>query len=267
MRHSALYTLIFAAVVCLVCSIVVSSSAVALRPRQEQNLVLDKQAKILVVAGLASPNETGDAESVRQVFMKHVRPRLIRRDSGEYVENETELLATYDMQAAMQAPDTSVAAPANAAQVPRVPLILQVYEIVDDTDQVSAVVVPVQGKGLWSTLYGYLALERDVKTIQGITFYQHAETPGLGGEIDNPKWKGYWPGRQAFDDQWTVRIQVAKGPAGPPEDDPYRVDGLSGATITSRGVTSLLEFWLGPEGYLPYLQRFGRGDAPRTQPT
>jgi Na+-transporting NADH:ubiquinone oxidoreductase subunit C len=267
MRHSSLYTLVFAAVVCLVCSILVSASAVALRPRQQQNMVLDRQAKILIVAGLADEKETADPDRVKEIYGNSVRPRLIDRETGEYAENEEELLQTYDMQKAMQVPETSIAVAVNPAQVQRTPLIAQVYEIINDAGEVETVVVPVQGKGLWSTLFGYLALKSDVTTIQGITFYQHAETPGLGGEIDNPKWKGYWPGRRAFDDDWKVQIHVGKGPAGPPEEDPYRVDGLSGATITSRGVTSLLEFWLGPEGYLPYLQRFRGIETPQTPTT
>jgi Na+-transporting NADH:ubiquinone oxidoreductase subunit C len=115
-------------------------------------------------------------------------------------------------------------------------------------------VLPIQGLGLWSTLYGFLAIDADGNTIRGITYYQHAETPGLGGEVDNPRWKSLWPGRKIYDDGEPA-IQVIKGAAGPPAQDPYRVDGLSGATLTSNGVTFMLEFWLGPNGFGPYLDR------------
>ena len=129
-----------------------------------------------------------------------------------------------------------------------------VYEVVKD-DEVEAIILPIEGMGLWSTLYGYIALDADVNTIEGITFYEHGETPGLGGEVDNPRWKALWPGRKAFDERGNVKIQVKKGPAGPPSEDPYQVDGLSGATLTSRGVTNMLHFWLGEEGFGPYLDR------------
>ena len=100
-----------------------------------------------------------------------------------------------------------------------------------------------------------MALEGDLRTIRGLTFYEHKETPGLGGEVDNPRWKALWNGRLAFDDALAPVIQVVKGPAGSVADAPHSVDGLSGATITSRGVTTLLQFWLGPEGFGPYLTR------------
>jgi Na+-transporting NADH:ubiquinone oxidoreductase subunit C len=109
--------------------------------------------------------------------------------------------------------------------------------------------------GLWSTLYGYLALEPDARTIQGLTFYKHGETPGLGGEVDNPRWKALWPGRLASDEDGTPKIAVVKGRAGSVSEDPYHVDGLSGATITSNGVTNLMHFWLGKNGFGPYLDK------------
>jgi len=127
---------------------------------------------------------------------------------------------------------------------------------------VEKMILPIEGKGLWSTLYGFLALDADARTIRGITFYQHGETPGLGGEVDNPGWKARWAGRQAFDEQGEVRIEVLKKEAGPPEEDPYHVDGLSGATITSRGVNELVRFWLGPNGFKPYIERY---NASRSQ--
>ena len=105
---------------------------------------------------------------------------------------------------------------------------------------------------LWSTLYGFLALDARTFEIQGITFYQHGETPGLGGEIDNPKWKALWPGKRAFDENMNPVIEVVKGQASADNE----VDGLSGATMTSRGVTNLLRFWLGENGYGPYLKWF-----------
>jgi Na+-transporting NADH:ubiquinone oxidoreductase subunit C len=104
-------------------------------------------------------------------------------------------------------------------------------------------------------MYGYIVLEKDLNTIGGLTFYKHGETPGLGGEVDNPKWKARWPGRKAFSEKLTPAIRVSKGQIGSPDEDPYRVDALSGATITSNGVTFLLEFWLGENGFGPYISK------------
>lgn len=117
-------------------------------------------------------------------------------------------------------------------------------------------VLPISGKGLWGTLYGYLAVGADTNTIRGITYYNHKETPGLGGEVDNPVWKSLWPDRKIYDSDWNVAIKVIKGAADSPESDPYHVNGLSGATITSRGVTNMLQFWLGEKGFGPYLKAF-----------
>ena len=126
----------------------------------------------------------------------------------------------------------------------------------DDAEELEMVVIPVEGYGLWSTLYGFLALDKDTRTVRGLAYYEHGETPGLGGEVENPRWVALWPGRKVFDENGNVAIRVIKGAAGPPESDPYRVDGLSGATITSRGVTNMLAFWLGDDAYGPFLDQF-----------
>jgi Na+-transporting NADH:ubiquinone oxidoreductase subunit C len=130
--------------------------------------------------------------------------------------------------------------------------------VLRDGDRTEGLVLPVEGYGLWSTLYGYLALEADANTIRGITFYEHGETAGLGGEVDNPRWKALWPGRRAFDENGELRIRVKKGAAGPPDRDPYQVDGLSGATLTTNGVTHLIHFWLGENGFGRYLDEYRR---------
>ena len=127
--------------------------------------------------------------------------------------------------------------------------------------KVQKFILPIEGKGLWSTLYGFIALGPDTNLIEGITFYQHGETPGLGGEVDNPSWKAKWPGRLAFGpagapEKWGApRIKVIKGAAGPVDKAPHKVDGLAGATITANGVTHLLNLWLGENGFGPYLEK------------
>jgi Na+-transporting NADH:ubiquinone oxidoreductase subunit C len=251
-KNSTIYTVIFAAAVCLVCGVAVASSAVGLREQQEKNKVVDRKAKVLAAAGLL-PEGKVTAEEVTKLYAESVVPRVVNLKTGESVEGTDP--ASFDMQAAMKDPATSESAPDNPAKVSRIPEQGLYYEI-QSGGKTESLVLPVEGKGLWSTLYGYLALESDTVTIKGLIFYQHGETPGLGGEVDNPRWQSLWDGRKAFDAEFKPVVEVAKGEAGSVEQDPHRVDGLSGATITSRGVTHLLRFWLGEHGYGPTLTRY-----------
>jgi len=254
-RDSPLYTLLFAAAVCVVCSALVSSAAVLLRQQQALNKQLYKQQKVLIVAGLAGEDERLAGAEVIRRFQDRIVVRLVDLERGEFASGEgVPDAAAYDQRRATADSQSSVAAPANAAQIVRLPRYAAVY-LVMEGEAPAKVVLPIQGKGLWSTLYGFLALERDVCTVAGITFYEHGETPGLGGEVDNPRWKARWQGRLAFDQKGEPKIQVIRGAAGSPEEDPYQVDGLSGATITSRGVSSMLGFWLGESGFGPFLTK------------
>ena len=118
------------------------------------------------------------------------------------------------------------------------------------------VVIPVRGYGLWGTLLGYLALEGDLETVAGLGFYFHKETPGLGGEVDNPTWKAAWPGVSLYDAdaQPAVRLVKSRSPAGSAAAR-HEVDALSGATLTTRGVENLVRFWTGDLGFGPYLKK------------
>ena len=252
-QHSNAYIIGFAAAVCLVCSIIVSSTAVALRPRQAQNKELDRQKQVLIVAGLMQVDESVEAAEVQRLFDESIIARVVDLSTGAYDESVD--TATYDQRKATKDPAMSRTADPNSAGIRRLPYKAVVYQKVVD-GEVEMLILPIEGAGLWSTLYGFIALASDTTTIEGITFYEHGETPGLGGEIDNPSWKALWPGRQAFDDNGEIAIEVIKGNAGPPADDPYRVDGLSGATITARAVSHLVQFWLADDGYGPYLDQF-----------
>ncbi|MGB1927393.1 MAG: NADH:ubiquinone reductase (Na(+)-transporting) subunit C [Rubripirellula sp.] len=140
---------------------------------------------------------------------------------------------------------------------PRRPKTMKIFFVKEPgTDNIKQVVLPIFGKGLWGTLYGYLALRSDLNTIQGLTFYQHKETPGLGGEVDNPSWKAQWEGVKLYDENGQPAANVFKGPA--PSGDQYSVDGLSGATITSRGVTNLIQYWASDDGYGNFLREFAK---------
>ena len=252
-QHSNAYIIGFAAAVCLVCSIVVSSSAVALRPRQVFNKELDRQKQVLMVAGLIEAGQKVAPADVDELFTTSIVPKVVELSTGVY-DTSTDP-AAYDQRKASKDPALSKPAGPNPAGVVRLPYKALLYQKVVD-GEVEMLILPIEGKGLWSTLYGYLALDADTTTVEGITFYDQKETAGLGGEIANPAWQAKWPGRRAFDDRGEVAIEVIKGAAGPPADDPFRVDGLSGATITARGVSHLVRFWLSDDGFGPYLDQF-----------
>lgn len=254
--NSTRYIVTFAVIVCVLCSVMVSSAAVLLKSRQKANAVLDKQRNVLVVADLVKPGESVKADGIKALFEERVEIRLIDMETGQ-AAGEVQGIdpATYDQRRAAGDPATSFAAKANKAAVARVPKYTAIYVIYPsaERDRPDLYVLPIEGLGLWGTLYGFLALEHDAETVHGLTYYSHKETPGLGGEVDNPLWKSKWPGRKAFDENGKPAITVIKGSAGPPEEDPHHVDGLSGATITGNGVTFMLQFWLGEQGFGPYL--------------
>ncbi|MCP3986317.1 MAG: Na(+)-translocating NADH-quinone reductase subunit C [bacterium] len=250
MEHSTRHTVIFTTLLCVVFSVVVSTVAVSLHDRQEENKRLDRIKNVLGVAGLAEPGERLSPDDLNGRFESGLEPVVVEMTTGQGVGGIDPL--SFDQRKAAKDPERSRPAEDNRAKVRRVPNHAVVY-LIKEGDQVTGFVLPIEGYGLWSTLYGYLAIEADLQTVKGITFYAHGETPGLGGEVDNVRWKARWPGRQVFDAKGTPMIRVKKGPAGTVEEDPFQVDGLSGATLTSNGVTNMIKFWLGRSGFGPYL--------------
>lgn len=263
MSNSVTYIFGFSAAVCLTCSIIVSGAAVGLKERQEINKRLDRQKKVLVVAGLIKEGEAVLPEKVKSLFTKRIKQIVVNLKQGTVDLKASQNAASFDQLKATKDPKTSRKAPKNSAGVKRIPNQALVY-LVSKVDMskdgrgfsLSQYIFPVEGKGLWSTLYGFLSLAPDFNTVRGLTFYQHGETPGLGGEIDNVGWKAKWPGRLVFGPKgstpssWKgVKLRVIKGTAGSPKKAPYKVDGLSGATLTAKGVTYLVHFWLGSNGF------------------
>lgn len=242
------YTIVFTAIVCVVCAVFVAGSAVGLSDLQAKNATLDRQKKVLTVAGVLEGEPT--AAEVGKLFEERIEARVVNLADGTFAEGVD--AASFDQQKAAKDPSTSKPAGDNPAKVKRVPNQALLY-LVKEGDKTTRLILPVEGKGLWSTLYGFVALAADQQTIEGLVFYKHGETPGLGGEVDNPRWRALWPGRTPFDESFNPVIEVLKGPAGSVKDDPTHVDGLSGATLTSRGVTHLLQFWLGDKGFGPTL--------------
>jgi Na+-transporting NADH:ubiquinone oxidoreductase subunit C len=253
--NSIRYTLLFATAVCLVCSMLVASATVLLRDRQHANQLLYLQKNVLQATGLLKPGEQMSDREVVALFERSIRIRLVDLQTGDYVESPSVDPSRYDQRRARADPAQSREAPPNLSQIKRLPNLATVALVVKDGKPVQ-VVLPIEGIGLYGTLYGFVALDRDLTTIRGLAFYENRETPGLGGEVDNPKWKAQWPGRKAFDEAGKILISLKKGGGvGSPEKDPYQVDALSGATITSNGVTRMLHFWLGENGFGPYLAK------------
>ena len=256
-RDSIKNTFFIATSVCVFWSVLVSAAAVLLRPYQEANKVEERRRNILVAAGLYDENVP-----LEELFQQ-VEPKIVDLETGEYVDPSQLGLGEYDQRAAARDPELSVPIPpeADLAGLKRREKYAFVY-LIKKNGKLDQIVLPIKGKGLWSTLYGFLSLDADLRTIHGITFYEHAETPGLGGEVDNPSWKAKWRGKRAFDDEGKVRIEVIRGTvdSGRPEAE-YQVDGLAGATLTSRGVSHLVQFWLGENGFGPYLARLAKQGA------
>jgi Na+-transporting NADH:ubiquinone oxidoreductase subunit C len=257
-RDSTSYTLLFATAVCVVCALMVSVAAVSLQPRQAAAARLYMEKNVLLAAGLLEPNTEVSAQEVNRIFDERIRARLVDLSTGELVPEDKVDARGYDQRKARGDPATSRVAPSNNAGIGRLPNLGIVYFIMKD-DAVDQIVIAVEGLGMCGTIYGFLSLDRDTNTVRGLTYYDQKETPGLGGEIGNPKWQAIWRGRKVFDDQWNARITVIKGSAGAPEVDPLRVDGLSGATVTSNATTRLMQFWLSDQGYGKFLRRFREG--------
>ena len=242
--------------VCLVCSILVSTAAVSLHDKQEENKKLDKLKNILMAGDLLT-----DDSNIEETYNNKIKPEIVELSTGAIIPesdyNESLNIETFDIKTMAKDPQYGQRIPAghDLASIKRMPKYMPIYEVKGE-NEIDMYILPIYGKGLWSTMYGFLALGKDLKTIKGFTFYEHGETPGLGGEVDNPKWKQLWQGKQAFDDDWNIKITVIKGLVDKSsENAKYQVDGLSGSTLTTRGVDHLVKFWLGEDGYGPFISK------------
>ncbi|WP_419176195.1 Na(+)-translocating NADH-quinone reductase subunit C [Desulfosediminicola sp.] len=237
------------------CSALVAGAAVGLRPRQEANRQLDRQKNILYAAGLFE-----EGKSIDQLFA-NVETRLVDLESGEFVEADQLDPKNYNQRRAALSNDLGrpIEPDADLAKLGRQEKISLVY-VIKDNDTISQIVLPVRGKGLWSTMYAYVAIDSDLNTIRGVSFYEHGETPGLGGEVSNPRWQQRWGGKKVYKDE-DVAIRVIKGTIDETSADAaYEIDGLSGATLTSNGVSDLLKFWFGDHGFQPFLSQLKKKD-------
>ncbi|GAB4126967.1 MAG: Na(+)-translocating NADH-quinone reductase subunit C [Thermogutta sp.] len=253
-NDSIVKTVAVALGVCLVCSMMVAGAVVTLRPIQERNIRLDRKRNVLLAAGLLEPGQKADIEAL----FARLEAEVVDLETGEPVPDADP--DAFDPAVLARDAEGVATLPADRdiAGIRRRPNRQVVYFLRED-GRLRRVILPVYGKGLWSTMYGLIALGPDLNTVESFGFFAHAETPGLGGEVDNPRWKAQWIGKRVFDASGQPRLEVVKGRVAPdsPEAE-YQVDGLSGATLTGRGVTNLLRFWLGEQGYGPLLERLRR---------
>ena len=249
-RDSISNTLIVAIGLSLVCSIIVSSAAIVLKPVQEKNEERFRQQIILDVAGLSEPGA-----DISELFAK-IESRMVDLETGDYTDAIDP--ASFDARLAANDPALGVAIPKelDIAGIGRRARYAPVY-LVRDGEDIEQIILPVYGKGLWSTMLGYLSVATDGNTIKGLRFYAHAETPGLGDQIDKEPWLAQWQGKEIYGDEGKPQIRVIKGPvpAGA-ADAEYMIDGLSGATLTGNGVTGLVQYWTGQHGFGPYLKKY-----------
>lgn len=253
-RGSVLQTTVFTLSVAIACSLMVSAAVAWLRPVQERYASIDRDRRVLVAAGLIEPGEGVSDREVAERF-EAIEVRLVDLDTGRWAEAADP--RDYDYMAVAESETESVEIPRgeNKARIGRRAPYMPVYLYRRDGD-LERIVLPVYGRGMWSTLKGYLALESDLATVAALSFHEHGETPGIGDFVEKRDWQARWDGKQAFDEQGEPALAIAREPL--PEDDParrYQTDAMSGATKTARGITGLLQYWLGDHGYGPLLER------------
>lgn len=271
-RDSIVNTFIVTLVLCIACSLLVSASAVALKDSQTTNKRIDRQRNIIEAAGLADDVKALKAEQITQMFTDGtIEPKIVDLQTGEFVEDTSIADQSFDERKA--AKDEATSAEIHAVRygigIARREKYTWVYLVKDKQGQLQQVVLPIYGKGLWSTMYGFVAIKNDLKTINGLTYYEHGETPGLGGEVVNPKWKKQWHGKMIWrgePDDSTLAAGVAKA-TPTSENAPYMVDGLSGASITSRGVDNMIKYWFSSDAFGPFLKKLAsQKGAPNGSP-
>ncbi|MFT7009129.1 MAG: Na+-transporting NADH:ubiquinone oxidoreductase subunit C [Colwellia sp.] len=243
-------TLKFVFIICLVCAALVSIAAIGLKPLQQANRLLDKQTKILEASGLLEIAGT----DIVGTYAKFVEAKMIDLDSGEIIEGNTDI---FDERSDARDVSKSIKPVNDLAGINRRANHAVVYLVKDEQGQLDTIVFPIVGSGLWDLMYGFMGLAPDLNTVRSVVYSDLKETPGLGAEVLNPKWKALWPGKKMYNKQGEPAIKIVKG--GAKTGDIHGVDALSGATLTSNGVQRTLRFWLGTEGYGPFVANFKNG--------
>jgi Na+-transporting NADH:ubiquinone oxidoreductase subunit C len=262
-KNEALKTIVVAGVLCIVCSIIVSAIVVTLRPQQKKNAEIDYKKNILLSAGLMEKGADVEEafEKIETVLVNFETGKIVKSGQIDAVEN----LKTFDQNKASTDPQRSINIPGSedVAGLGRRSKFAKVFLTRDQDGKPNTIILNIRSKGLWSTMLGFIALESDAKTIKGFAYYSHGETPGLGGEVDNPSWKKQWIGKSIYDEEFNVEFEVVKGSVNKSASNlmaQYQVDGLSGATITANGVSDSIKYWFGSNAYKKFLSNVRSGD-------
>ena len=253
-KDSALNIAFIGIGLCLLCSAIISLIAIQLRSVQNENVVKDMQKKIVSSAGLQL--EYGSVENA----MMNIKTIVVDLDQGKIVDINPN---SYELSKELREEGKYkfLSAENDIASIKKREKYSKVFIEYKD-DKINTLILPVRGYGLWGILYGYLAIKSDFNTVAGLEFYEHKETPGLGAEIDNPKWKALWKGKKIYQENGEVSLKVIKGNVLASSDNiNYEVDGLSGATLTCNGVTNLIAYWMGSDGFLNFINNLRELDV------
>ena len=240
-------------VTALVCSILVSAAAVFLQPLQQAYADIERIRYIVQLSGLVD-----DAAEVSEFDIvsayQDISLQIIDLESGSFdadldpqpfvdasIDNELQELI-------------SIPPELDTAALQSRPRWVAVY-LVESNAQLQRFIFPIYGRGMWSTIYGYLAIEGDLNTIADVLFYEHGETPGIGDQIQRASWLASWRGKRLYDEQGQLQFNIGTDSAASPAAD-FRVDGIAGATLTVNGVANMVRYWFGPHGYASFINQY-----------
>ncbi len=215
-QFSNRYIFIFSSIMVVAVATLLSLAATLLQPAQEKNLEIEKKKSML-----ESINIPADRNNAVELYDKYITESFVLNSKGEIIN---------DVDAFNVVMNIEQKKPLEQQNLP-------VFQASSDTGD-KVIILPVEGKGLWGPIYGYISLKSDMNTIYGVTFDHKGETPGLGAEINTREFEGMFPGKSLFEEGKFVSVKVLKG--GAKKDDPHGVDAISGGTITSKGLEKML---------------------------
>ncbi len=249
-NDSIFKTFLVAFLLCVVCSILVCLAAIVRIDKEAYNKQLEIRKTVLAAGGYQQ--QIDDGGNIDELFTSNMELKLVDLSAGDFTTAVD--AATYDQKEAVDKPELSEAIPADLdlAGIGTRAKYAAVY-----LDKSGSVILPIRGAGMWGPMYGYIAIAEDGTTIKGFTFYQHAETPGLGAEVDNPNWKKQWPNKQVFNSSGKLALKVVKkGKYNPKAGDAINtIDGIAGSTVTGNKVHGIIRYWFGEHGYAPFLAK------------
>ncbi len=250
-NDSILKTFLVVFLLCVVCSVLVCMAALVRIDREAYNQLLETRSTVLAAGGYEDQLAAG--ASADELFA-NFEMKVINLDTGEIA---TEINPEeFNPKAVMDNPDMVVAIPAafDIANIKQRPKFVRVF--IDKNN--GQVVLPISGPGMWGVMNAYIGVEKDGSTVNGLKFYQHSETPGLGAEIEKPKFLNQWVGKKLYGNSGNLAIKVVKNGRYDPKaaDAQNTIDGLAGATVTGDKVQAMVQYWFSDHGYGKFLAKY-----------